>query len=126
MISINIPGWGTANVENIILDLNGTIATDGFISQTVKEKIKALSEKAKIYFLTVDTHGTATRETAGINADLIIIPGENSNKGKCEVLNTINPKMTVAIGNGYNDHLILRKRPLGLQSLGKGGCGFPR
>ena len=121
MISINIPGWGTANVENIMLDLNGTIATDGIISPIVKDKIKALSEKAKIYFLTVDTHGTATRETAGINADLIIIPGENSNKGKCEFLNTINPEMTVAIGNGYNDHLILKEAALGIAVLGEEG-----
>jgi soluble P-type ATPase len=121
MISINIPGWGTANVENIILDLNGTIATDGIMSQLVKDKIKALSEKVNIYLLTVDTQGTATRETAGINADLIIIPGENSNKGKCEFLNTINTEMTVAIGNGYNDHLILKEATLGIVVLGEEG-----
>ena len=121
MIRINIPGWGTTNVENIILDLNGTVATDGIISQIVRDKIKALSKKVKVYLLTADTQGTATRETVGMNADLIIIPAKNSNKGKSEFLNTVSPEMTVAIGNGYNDHLILKEAALGIAVLGEEG-----
>jgi len=38
MISINIPGWGNVEIENIVLDLNGTIATDGKIPSEVKKK----------------------------------------------------------------------------------------
>jgi hypothetical protein len=28
MITVKIPGWGNMEIENIVLDLNGTIATD--------------------------------------------------------------------------------------------------
>ena len=62
MIGIDIPGWGNMDIENIVLDLNGTIATDGKIPFEIKEKIKSLSEKVKIYVLTADTQGTASEE----------------------------------------------------------------
>jgi soluble P-type ATPase len=49
MISISIPGWGNMEIENILLDLNGTIATDGRIPSEVKGQINSLAEKAKIF-----------------------------------------------------------------------------
>jgi hypothetical protein len=39
---IDIPGWGSVDIENIVVDLNGTIATDGRIPLGVKEKINSL------------------------------------------------------------------------------------
>ena len=62
MITINIPGWGNMEIENIVLDLNGTIATNGKIPLEVREKINVLSEKVTIYILTADTQGTAEEE----------------------------------------------------------------
>ena len=41
MITIDIPGWGNMDIENILLDLNGTIATDGKIPTEVKGKINS-------------------------------------------------------------------------------------
>ena len=35
-IRIDIPGWGNIDIENIVIDLDGTIATDGKISPEVK------------------------------------------------------------------------------------------
>ena len=59
MLTIDIPGWGNMDTENILLDLNGTLATDVKIPSEVKEKINSLSQKAKIYIITADTQGTA-------------------------------------------------------------------
>jgi hypothetical protein len=39
---IDILGWGSVDIENIVVDLNGTIATDGRIPLGVKEKINSL------------------------------------------------------------------------------------
>ena len=39
MISIDIPGWGNMEIENVVLDLNGTLATDGNIPSELKKKI---------------------------------------------------------------------------------------
>ena len=121
MISIDIPGWGNVDIENIVLDLNGTIATDGRISSEVKEKIKSLSDKAKIYILTADTQGTANEEISNMGVELLKVSGEDSTEVKLRVLESLDPTSTVAIGNGNNDQLILKEAALGIAVLGDEG-----
>ena len=121
MITINIPGWGNMDIENIVLDLNGTIATDGRIPFEVKEKIKPLTEKVKIYVLTADTQGTASEEIQDMKLELIKIAEEDSKRGKFDLLKTLTPESTVVIGNGNNDELILREAALGIAVLGDEG-----
>ena len=118
---IDIPGWGNIDIENIVIDLNGTVATDGRVPLEVKEKINSLSDQAKIYILTADTQGTANEEILGMNAELIKIPEEDSKQGKFDFLKTLNLEATVAIGNGNNDQLILKEAALGIAVLGDEG-----
>jgi soluble P-type ATPase len=118
---IDIPGWGNIDIENVVIDLNGTIATDGKIAPEVRKKITSLSELAKVYILTADTQGTANKEILGMNVDLIKVPEENSKKGKFEFLSTLNLETTVAIGNGSNDQLTLKEAALGIAVLGDEG-----
>ena len=120
-MKIDIPGWGNVDVENIVIDLNGTAANDGRIPPEVKEKINSLSGQAKVYLLTADTQGTADREISGMNAELIKIPEDDSKQGKLDFLKTLDPEMTVAIGNGSNDQLILKEVVLGIAVLGDEG-----
>ncbi len=114
---IDIPGWGNFDIENIVIDLNGTIAIDGKVPLEVKEKINVLSDQAKIYILTADTQGTANEEILGMNAELIKVPDEDSKQGKLDFLKTLDLEMTVAIGNGSNDQLILKEAALGIAVL---------
>lgn len=118
---IDIPGWGNIDIENIVIDMNGTVATDGSVPLDVKEKINSLSGQAKIYILTADTQGTANKEISGMNAELIKIAGEDSKQGKLDFLKTLDLEMTVAIGNGSNDQLILKEAALGIAVLGNEG-----
>jgi soluble P-type ATPase len=120
-LQIDIPGWGSIDIKNIVMDLNGTIATDGKISPEVKEKIGALSHLAKIYILTADPQGPADEEILGMGAEVIKVLGEDSKQGKLDFLRTLNPEMTVAIGNGSNDQLILKEAALGIAVLGEEG-----
>ena len=121
MISLSIPGWGDMEIENIVLDLNGTIATDGKIPSEVKEKINVLSGKAKIYILTADTQGTASEEIQTMNVGLVKMPEKRSKKGKLEFLKTFDLERTVVIGNGNNDQFILKEAALGIGVLGDEG-----
>ena len=121
MISIDIPVWRNIDIENLVLDLNGTIATDGKIPLDVREKINLLSEKVTIYILTADTQGTAEEEVRGMNADMIKIAEEDSKNRKFEFLKTFDFERTVAIGNGNNDQLILKEAALGIAVLGDEG-----
>jgi len=121
MINIEIPGWENFSIENIVLDLNGTIATDGKISAEVKERIKSLSQKIKVYILTADTQGTASEEGKDIGIELVKIPAEDSKNKKFEFLKNLNLERTIAIGNGNNDQLILREAALGIAVMGDEG-----
>jgi soluble P-type ATPase len=118
---IDIPGWGNIDIENIVIDLNGTVATDGKVPLEVKEKINSLAGQAKIYVLTADTQGTADREISGMNAELIKIREEDSKQGKLDFLKTLEFEITVVIGNGSNDQLILKEAALGIAVLGDEG-----
>jgi soluble P-type ATPase len=121
MISISIPGWGDMEIENIVLDLNGTTATDGKIPSEVKRKISALSGKTKIYILTADAHGTASEESSDMAVELLRVSQKDSAEVKLRVLQSLDPTRTVAIGNGNNDHLILKEAALGIAVLGDEG-----
>ena len=121
MINIDIPGWGNIEIENLVLDLNGTIATDGKIPSEVKERIKSLSAKVKIYILTADTQGTAREESSDMGVELLKVSGEDSTEVKLRVVESLDPTRTVAIGNGNNDHLILKEAALGVAVLGDEG-----
>ncbi len=121
MISIDIPGWGNMEIENIVLDLNGTIATDGKIPSEVKDKIKSLTEKAKVYILTADTQWTAAEETGEMNVELVRISGDGSKMGKFDFIKTLELEKTVAVGNGTNDQFILKEAGLGIAVLGDEG-----
>lgn len=125
MIEIDIPGWGNVEIENILLDLNGTIATDGEIRPEVKEKIDALSEKVKIYVLTADTQGTAQKEIEDMNVKLVKIEEDANKTGKFEFIKGLDLERTVAIGNGNNDQLILKEAGLGIAVLGSEGLSVP-
>jgi len=121
VISVTIPGWGNMEIENIVLDLNGTIATDGKIPSEVKEKINSLSKKAKVYILTADTQGTANKESSDMGVELLKVSEQDSAEVKLRVLESLDPTRTVAIGNGNNDHLILKGAALGIAVLGEEG-----
>lgn len=109
------------DIENLVLDLNGTIATDGKIPSEVKEKIKSLSDKVKIYILTADTQGTASEESSDMGVELLKVSGEDSTEVKLRVVESLDPTRTVAIGNGNNDRLVLKEATLGIAVLGEEG-----
>lgn len=52
---IEIPGWKSISVLNVILDFNGTIAVDGKLKSTVKPLIIQLAKRFHIYVITSDT-----------------------------------------------------------------------
>ena len=56
-----------------------------------------------------------------MKAELIKVPNEDSKQGKLDFLKTLNLEMTVAIGNGSNDQLILKEAALGIAVLGDEG-----
>ena len=85
MISYEIPGRGTIEIKNLVLDYNGTIAVDGRLIEGVAQRINKLAEKVDIYVLTADTYGTVKDECQVLKAEVMTFPRENAGKSKREI-----------------------------------------
>ena len=133
MIEINIHGREKLNIENLVLDLNGTLALDGKIIEGVKERLWTLSRQLNIYLVTADTRGRAEETLNDIGADRaegkgsisIILhrigEGEEDFQ-KLELVRKLAPDKTVSIGDGSNDALILKESAIGVCIIGKEGA----
>jgi soluble P-type ATPase len=53
-MKIVIPEYKTLDVNTLFLDFNGTIAVDGVIPQSVKERLILLAENFQIFILTAE------------------------------------------------------------------------
>ncbi len=122
MISFKIPGIGEIELENAVLDLNGTIACDGKIPEEVKSKLNRLSEELHIYLLTADTYGTVEQTISGLAIEVIRIPSACEAQKKGDFVLKIGKEGTVAVGNGANDALMLKESRIGIAIIGCEGA----
>ncbi len=121
MITINIPGRGTLEVANLVLDLNGTIALDGEVLPGVAERLVTLSTRLAIHLVTADTQGQAAQSAERLGLQLFrIVPGDEGGQ-KLNLVAQLGPAQTVAIGNGANDARMLAAAGLGIAVLGPEG-----
>ena len=111
---IDIPGYKELNITTLLLDYNGTIATDGVISNTVKTRLHNLSKDFDIYALTADTHGTARKQCEDIPVTVHTFPVGNAADYKEEIINKIGGEQCVVLGNGRNDIKMFRKAALSI------------
>ena len=102
-MKIDIPGYKELNVDTLLLDYNGTIATDGIIPESVKTRLKELANEFEIYVLTADTHGTARKQCEDIPVTVHTFPVGNAADYKEEIINKIGGEYCVCLGNGRND-----------------------
>jgi P-type E1-E2 ATPase len=122
MIRLDVPGRGTCEFENIILDLNGTLSVDGKIHPKARDKINLLAKRTKIYVLTADTRGRAAQILRKLKAETVLLSGDKTSHEKAEFVRAIGPDRTIGIGNGYNDHLMVKEAALGICIIGKEGA----
>ncbi len=102
-MKIEIPGYKTLELKTLLLDYNGTIATDGMIPDSVKERIKKLAAEFQILVLTADTHGTARKQCEGLPLEVCTFPVGNAADYKEEILQKCGGETCVCMGNGRND-----------------------
>ena len=122
MIEIEIPGRYNFALDNLLLDVNGTIALDGAIIDGAKDRIKELSRKINIYIVTANAHNNADylEQELGIEPH-IISPGQEATQ-KLSLANLLTKEKCVAIGNGANDVLMLKQCAIGICVVGKEGA----
>ena len=120
-MKIDIPDYKELDLKYLVLDYNGTIAVDGEISESIKERLRILSEQLEIYVLTADTHGTAKEKCEGLPLVIKTFPDQNALKGKEDIVQELGLDACVAIGNGRNDRLMLRDSRLSIAVIAEEG-----
>jgi soluble P-type ATPase len=122
MLTIEIPGYGTLELEHFMTDFSGTLSEDGIILPGVREKLNELSHQLKIHVLTSDTFGRAREELKGVDCTLHVLEGEDHTAQKEKYVKSLGPEKVVALGNGNNDIRMLRAAKLGIVVCLKEGC----
>jgi len=122
MLRMEISGRAAHTIECLVLDMNGTVSTDGRISGKVRDKINLLAKRLKVYILTADTRGDAEAQLGRTTAELVRLDAGDEAPQKERFVREIGPEKTIAVGNGYNDHLMVKEAALGIAVIGREGA----
>ena len=102
MKRIDIPGWGSVELENLVLDLNGTITESGSFIPGVIDRLEMLKGLGiRIYVLSGDTRGTVKERFADVpGIDAVVT---KTAREKRDFVESLGPSSTVCVGNGNID-----------------------
>jgi soluble P-type ATPase len=121
MIIIQRPGQEPLEIEFILIDFEGTLASDRKVHPNAKDKINLLSKRMKIYILTKGEKTAVEEVLKKVKAEIIYLRDGEAAQGKLALLRQLGSAKTVAIGNGADDVPILEEAGLGICILGKEG-----
>jgi soluble P-type ATPase len=123
MRRINIPNYGVLTIKNILFDVNGTIQFKGMIADESIERFKELKKFYTVYLVSADTRGNLKEIAQKLNIEFIKIEsrGMTEAEAKNNELMKLGKEVTIAIGNGNNDALMLKNALLGIVVVGREG-----
>ncbi len=123
-MKIDIPGMETMEITDVVMDFNGTLASEGRLIDGVRERLIELSSELRLHVVTADTFGKATSELEGLPVTLhILTPGEQSRQ-KARYVSDLGTSSTICIGNGRNDTEMLQICRLGFALIQKEGAAW--
>jgi soluble P-type ATPase len=121
MISIERPGQNNLEIEFILIDFEGTLASDRRVHPKAKDKINLLSKRTKIYILTAEEKERVEEALRKVKAEIVYLTRGESSQKKLDLLRQLGPARTVAIGNGADDVSMIDEAGLGVSVFGKEG-----
>ncbi len=122
MLEVEIPGRRRFVLENLVLDVNGTIAVDGEIIEDVIERIHKLAEYLNVFVVTAGTHGHLDELESALKIRIHKIEPPNEAEQKQEFVEDLGADKTASMGNGSNDALMLRDSAIGIAVIGPEGA----
>ena len=117
-VVIELPGKAAIELTDLVLDFNGTLSRDGVLQPGVAKRVTRLAARLRVTVMTADTRGTARTELAGLP---LTVELARNGEAKAELVRTLGPERTAAIGNGRNDVAMVRQATLGIAVLGAEG-----
>jgi P-type E1-E2 ATPase len=108
--------------------MNGKTTPDynGNLMPKIDEFINNLKPRFKeIYLLSADTYGFAAKIALDLGIKFQQLPSDQDEaEAKADFLAHLGSKNVLAIGNGNNDHLMLKHAALGIGIIGPEGAAF--
>lgn len=117
MMNIEIPGRSPLTLEHAVFDYNGTLARDGILLAGLHESLRQLAELIELHVVTGDTFGQAAAQLSELPCRLTILPASGQAMAKRAYVEKLGDDHTVAIGNGFNDRLMLQAAALSIVVL---------
>jgi P-type E1-E2 ATPase len=121
-MNVSLPGRGSHDLQNLVLDMNGTIALDGKLIDGVADRISRLKSLMQVFLITADTHGGAAGVAETLSVETLILDPGGEPEQKLALIHRLGAAGTVTVGNGANDVLMLRESALGICVLGPEGA----
>ena len=121
MITIQRPGQESLEIDFILLDFEGTLASDRRVHPKAKDKISLLSKRTQIYILTKEGKERVEEVLRKVKAEVIYLTEGESSQKKLDLLRQLGATRAVAIGNGVDDGSMIEEAGLGICVLGKEG-----
>jgi len=121
-VNIDIPGLGPIELRNMVTDYTGTLSASGRLIEGTSERIRQISGSMEIYVLTADTFGTAASELKGLPVKIIKLKEGEEDIQKEVFVKRLGPETVIALGNGNNDRLMLRRAKIGIAIMEAEGC----
>ncbi|MCL6596566.1 MAG: HAD hydrolase family protein [Firmicutes bacterium] len=122
MIEIRIPGGQDLALSHAIVDLNGTLATDGRLNAGVRERLRALAARLDVRILSADTHGSLEAVGGALGVAVERVAGGADKAAAVMRLRREGATGVVAIGNGRNDLAMFEAADLAIAVLGSEGA----
>jgi len=122
MITIQRPGQEPLEIEFILIDFEGTLASDRRVHPKAKDKINLLSKRTKIYILTKGEKEVLEDPLKKVKAEIFHLTEGESSQRKLDLLHQLGATRTIAIGNGADDAPMIEEAVLGICVIGKEGA----
>ncbi len=122
MLAFEIPGFGPVRVEHLVTDFTGTLSVDGVLVPGVEALLFDLGKQLSIHVLTADTTGKVHTALAGVHCRLTVLSGSNLDRQKEQYVQDLGVDRVLAVGNGVNDHLMLKAARIGIAVIEGEGC----
>jgi len=122
MIPIQRPGQEPLEIDFILFDFEGTLASDRRVHPKTKDKVNLLSKRTKIYILAKDEKERVEEALKKVKAEIVYLTEGESSQKKLDLLRQLGGTRTVAVGNGVDDGPMMEEVVFGLCVIGKEGA----
>ena len=119
---IAVPHYKTLQLRHVVLDYNGTLAEDGELKEEAKLLLNDLVLHYEVHVITSDTFGSVKEQLDSFDVGIRVLSSDDHTGEKAAYIEELGSKHCVAVGNGNNDSVMLKKALLGIALIGDEGC----